>query len=85
MDRYVILPLSNSTRSQVLETSKRKLGPDHPDTLIRMANLALTYMNGARWDEAEKLFVQVETIKTNLRVEHPSTLTSMHNLALLGK
>ena len=50
-----------------------------------MANLAVTYMNGARWNEAEKLFVQVETTKTDLRVEHPSTLTSMHNLALLGK
>ncbi|KAH7304614.1 kinesin light chain [Stachybotrys elegans] len=55
---------------------------DHPDTLTIMANLASTYRDQGRWEEAEKLFVQVmETRKTKLGEDHPSTLTSMANLA----
>ncbi len=49
---------------QVMETTKRVLGEEHPDTLTSMANLASTYRNQGRWDEAEKLEVQVmETTK----------------------
>ncbi|MBE3045205.1 tetratricopeptide repeat protein, partial [Candidatus Bathyarchaeota archaeon] len=58
------------------------LGPEHPDTLSSMANLASTYRNQGRWEEAENLEVQVmETRKTKLGADHPSTLTSMANLA----
>ncbi len=47
-----------------------------------MGNLASTYRNQGRWDEAETLEVQVmETRKTKLGADHPSTLTSMANLA----
>jgi hypothetical protein len=35
------------------------LGLEHPDTLNSMTNLALTYRNKGRWDEAEELDVQV--------------------------
>jgi len=67
---------------QVMETRKRVLGPEHPDTLSSMANLASTFGNKGRWDEAEELFVQViETFKRALGSEHPSTLNSMWNLA----
>ncbi|KAJ5503479.1 hypothetical protein N7463_006353 [Penicillium fimorum] len=67
---------------QVVETSKTKLGEDHPDTLSSMANLALTYKNQGRWDEAEQLQIQVmETRKTKLGEDHPDTLSSMANLA----
>ena len=49
---------------QVIETSKTKLGADHPSTLTSMANLASTYRNQGRWKEAEELEVQVmETFK----------------------
>ncbi|KAJ5460953.1 uncharacterized protein N7458_002505 [Penicillium daleae] len=34
-----------------------KLGVDHPDTLTSMANLASTYWNQGRWEEAEQLEV----------------------------
>ena len=67
---------------EVMETSLRVLGAEHPDTLTSMANLASTYRNQGRWKEAEELFVQV--METSLRVlgaEHPDTLTSMANLA----
>ncbi|PKS05676.1 hypothetical protein jhhlp_008196 [Lomentospora prolificans] len=51
-----------------------------------MANLASTYRDQGRWDEAEKLFVQVmETRKLKLGDDHPSTLTSMANLAFTWK
>ena len=58
------------------------LGDEHLDTLTSMANLAATYQNQGRWNEAEKLQVQViETRKRVLGDEHPSTLTSIANLA----
>ncbi|KAK4193988.1 Tetratricopeptide repeat-domain-containing protein [Triangularia verruculosa] len=44
--------------------------------------LGLIYYDEGRWEEAEKLFVQVmETRKTKLGADHPDTLTSMANLA----
>ena len=47
-----------------------------------MANLASTYRNQGRWEEAEKLEVQVmETSKTKLGADRPDTLTSMASLA----
>ncbi|KAG9249446.1 uncharacterized protein F5Z01DRAFT_746111 [Emericellopsis atlantica] len=47
-----------------------------------MGNLAATYRNQGRWEEAEALEVQVmETRKTKLGADHPDTLTSMANLA----
>jgi tetratricopeptide (TPR) repeat protein len=67
---------------QVVETSLRVLGQEHPDTLASMNNLASTYWNQGRLKEAEELEVQVmETRKRVLGQEHPSTLTSMANLA----
>ncbi|KAK7177494.1 Kinesin light chain 5 [Paraphaeosphaeria sporulosa] len=67
---------------QVMETRKRVLGEEHPDTLTSMANLASTFWNQGRWKEAEELEVQVmETRKRVLGEEHPSTLLSMSNFA----
>jgi hypothetical protein len=66
----------------VIETRKRVLREEHPDTLSSMANLASTYRNQGRRKEAEELEVQV--IETSLRVlreEHPDRLSSMANLA----
>ena len=42
-----------------MEAVKEALGPHHPDTLTVIANLANTYSDQGRWDEAEKLEVQV--------------------------
>ncbi len=67
---------------QVMQGCKTKLGADHPNTLTSMANLASTFWNQGRWEEAERLDVQVlETRKTKFGINHPDTLTSMHNLA----
>ncbi|KAK3364215.1 hypothetical protein B0T25DRAFT_529588 [Lasiosphaeria hispida] len=51
-----------------------------------MASLAVTLWNQGRWEEAEKLEVQVmETSKTKLGANHPDTLSSMANLAFTWK
>ena len=66
---------------RVMETTSRVLGEEHPDTLIKMGNLALIYSFQGRWTEAEKLHVQVfEIEKRVLGEEHPNTLISMNNL-----
>ena len=45
-------------------------------------NIASTYWNQGRWNEAEKLQVQVMDMRKKLLgEEHPLTLTSMANLA----
>jgi len=67
---------------QVMETRKRVLGEEHPDTLTSIDSLASTYRNQGRWKEAEELEVQVmETRKRVLGEEHPDTLTSIGSLA----
>jgi Tetratricopeptide repeat len=49
--------------------------------LSSMANLAETYRQKGRWNEAEKLQVDVvELRKRLLGAEHPDTLLSMANL-----
>jgi tetratricopeptide (TPR) repeat protein len=69
---------------EVMETSKRVLGNEHPSTLTSIANLASTYSNQGRWGKAEELQVEVmETSKRVLGDKHPDTLTSMHNLAYI--
>ena len=47
-----------------------------------MGNLASTCRNQGRWDEAEKLEVDVmNAFKAKLGSDHPHTLISMGNLA----
>ncbi|KAF8534119.1 hypothetical protein BDD12DRAFT_757914, partial [Trichophaea hybrida] len=65
-----------------METKKRVLGQEHPDTLTSVNNLASKFCKQGRLQEAEELLVQVmETRKRVLGQEHPDTLTSMANLA----
>jgi hypothetical protein len=69
-----------------METSSRVLGAEHPNTLTSMANLAFTFWNQGRWQEAGGLEVQVmEKRKRVLGAEHPSTLANMGNLSYCNK
>lgn len=71
---------------QVTETSKTKLGADHPDTLLRMASLAATYEKLGRCEELEQFKIQVRKIcKTKLGVDHPDTLMGIAQLAVVRK
>jgi hypothetical protein len=59
----------------VLDMRKKLLGAEHPDTLLSMGNLAVTYSNQGKWNEAEQLEVQVlDMRKKLLGAEHPDTL-----------
>jgi hypothetical protein len=67
----------------IVETKKRVLSNKHFNMLASIHNLASTYRDQGRQNEAKKLEVQViETIKRVLSNKHLSTLASMHNLAL---
>ena len=60
---------------QVMETRKRVLGAEHPDTQISMTNLMVTYIFQDRWDEANELAVAIKEIgKAKVGADyHPST------------
>ncbi|KAF8801572.1 hypothetical protein BYT27DRAFT_7198127 [Phlegmacium glaucopus] len=49
-----------------MDMRKKLLGPEHPDTLTSMENLAVTYWNQRRWTEAKQLQVQVKDIRKKL-------------------
>lgn len=65
--------------------SKRQLhlGPDHPDTLASMNNLAGAYQDAGKLDLAVPLYEQtLAACKAKLGPDHPDTLMSMNNLAV---
>ncbi|KAH7168414.1 kinesin light chain 3 [Fusarium sp. MPI-SDFR-AT-0072] len=84
---WYMLMAGDYSRAEILvdaavQARRRILGLDHPSTLTSMGNLASTFWNQGRWEEAEKLDVEVmETCKEKLGPDHPDTLTSMANLA----
>jgi serine/threonine protein kinase len=58
------------------------LGPDHPNTLASMANLANSYSAAGRTQDALKLREETHARrKATLGPDHPETLRSMNNLA----
>ena len=67
-----------------METHKRELGPEHPDTLSSMANLASIYSNQGHWKEAEKMYERaLEGYEKAWEPEHPSTLDTVNILGNL--
>ena len=58
----------------VMETTKRLLGEEHPDSLSSMANLAATYRKQGRWKEAEVLLVLVMETRKHLLDHSANTL-----------
>ncbi len=60
-----------------------RLGPDHPDTLASMNNLAGVYRLTHQLDRALPLFVETLALqKSKLGPDHPDTLQSMNDLAI---
>jgi hypothetical protein len=55
---------------QVMETRKRVLGAEHPDTLTSMANLAYTLKDQDRDDEAIELMTSC--LELSMKVLRPS-------------
>ena len=51
---------------QVMETRKRVLGAEHPDTLTSMANLAFTWKRQGRGAEAHNLIEECVQLQTRI-------------------
>jgi tetratricopeptide (TPR) repeat protein len=66
----------------MLALSIKVLGPEHPDTLKAMQNLANSYDDAGRRDEALKLREKVMALRRKVSgPEHPDTVSAMKNLA----
>jgi tetratricopeptide (TPR) repeat protein len=67
---------------ETLKLRKARLGPEHPDTLKTMGNLAGAYRATEKLDLAVPLFEETLKLqKARLGPEHPDTLNTMGNLA----
>ncbi|KAK4173429.1 hypothetical protein QBC36DRAFT_335835, partial [Triangularia setosa] len=65
-----------------METSKTKLGADHPDTLMSMANLAFTWKSQGRHSDALALIEECAQARQRLLgAKHPETLSSLATVA----
>ena len=68
--------------TKALSVRQAALGPDHPDTLLSMYELAVTYMESDRVNEATPHFEEALRLrKARLGPDHPDTLESMFGLA----
>ncbi len=66
---------------QTLALAERTLGPEHPDTLSSVENLASIYFEQGRIAESEPLYRRVlEARERVLGPEHPDTLVSVNDL-----
>jgi tetratricopeptide (TPR) repeat protein len=73
------IPLQERVRDYYLAAS----GPEHPDTLLAMQNLATSYHEAGRWPEALKLREEALALCRKVNgSEHPDTLKAMSNLAI---
>src|SRR5205823_4423156 len=64
------------------ELCTAKLGPDHPNTLRSMSNLANCYLDAGRTQDALKLFEETLRLrKAKLGPDQADTLWTMNNLA----
>jgi serine/threonine protein kinase len=75
---------------RALELRKAELGPEHPDTLQSIGNLAETYLHSGSYLNALPLLEEnLRMRKATLGSDNPRTLESMNNLAavylLLGR
>jgi tetratricopeptide (TPR) repeat protein len=76
-------PQAISAGEAVAADSARLLGPDHPDTLASVNNLAIACQEAGRKAEAVRLHEQALAGRVRaLGPEHPDTLASRNNLAI---
>jgi tetratricopeptide (TPR) repeat protein len=76
------LPGARALQEQVLDARRRLLGPEHPDTLISMNNLAHTLSAQGDLPGARALQERVLDLRRRtLGPEHPDALRSLNNLA----
>jgi eukaryotic-like serine/threonine-protein kinase len=77
-----LLPRARDLERQSLDSRRRVLGPENPDTLASMDYLAQVLMDGGHFAEAANMFREELDIERRvLGPENPQTLTAMNNLA----
>ncbi|KAH9234753.1 hypothetical protein K456DRAFT_1835619, partial [Colletotrichum gloeosporioides 23] len=65
-----------------LNICSRVLGEEHPDTLAIMHNLAFTWKDLERWEDAMQLLQDCVRRRENvLGVDHPETMSSVSALS----
>ena len=72
-----------ATASRPLEGFDRVLGPEHPDTLTSVNNVAFVMQSKGDYAGAEPLHRRLEARERMLGPEHPLTLSSVNNLAFV--
>jgi hypothetical protein len=66
----------------ILDSSMRRVGERHPDTLLDMHNLATIADRLEKYSDAEPLYLRTIAVKTEvLGAAHPSTIRSKLRLA----
>ena len=71
-------------QEEVYKLRKEQLGESHPDTLVAMNNLAMTYCDLGRLQEALELQEKVyKSCVEQLGETHPDTLTAMGNIVAI--
>ena len=74
---------AETLEDKVVDTRRKFLGVEHPDTITAMEWLAVTRRYLGKYIEAEKLEIQVvEARKRILGVEHPDTIRAMEGLGV---
>ena len=69
---------------RALAGNEEQLGPDHPDTIRTVENLANIYRYKGRYDDAEKLYKYVLAGREEqLGSDHPDILRTVENLAIV--
>ena len=69
---------------RAMQVRERVLGPEHPDTLASVNDLATLYERQGRYAEAEPLYLRALAARERvLGLEYPDTLISVNNLAAL--
>ena len=82
--REISLKAALPLLEEKLRLSKETLGPEHPNTLSSMNNLANGYQHAGRLGEALPLLEEVVRLeKEKLGPEHSHTLLSMNSLGVL--
>ncbi|KAK3626358.1 hypothetical protein LTR56_019833 [Elasticomyces elasticus] len=76
------LAYAESLQLEVIAADRARLGPEHPDTLVSMNNLANIYMHQGRFEKAVGIQRDALTISERVNGQtHENTLTLKENLA----
>ncbi|RDB16830.1 Kinesin light chain [Hypsizygus marmoreus] len=79
----IMLKEAENLQKQVIEYKQTTLGNDHPDTLLAMENLAITYHKQGQFTKAEQLrSYVVEAYMKIFGKDHLSTLSAIGHLAM---